>query len=93
MSIEVGGTFGVSLVWRHKEERWADDCVGVKKKQGPTVMCWGMIGWGWKGPFHVWEPETKAERDEAADIIASMNKAAKEKEDQLNRTWRNSPEW
>ena len=39
MSIEVGGTFGKSFVWRDKTERWHQDCVGAMKKQGPTVMC------------------------------------------------------
>ena len=27
MSIEVGGTFGLSYVWRDKTERWHKDCV------------------------------------------------------------------
>jgi len=43
MSIEVGGLFGLNLVWRDKTERWYSDCVGAMKKQGVSVMCWGMI--------------------------------------------------
>jgi hypothetical protein len=35
MSIEVGGSFGISLVWRDKTERWHTDCVEATKKQGP----------------------------------------------------------
>ncbi|KAA8892805.1 hypothetical protein FN846DRAFT_788800, partial [Sphaerosporella brunnea] len=66
MAIEVGGTFGVCLVWRDQSEKWEDDCVGAKKKQGPSVMCWGFIMWNYKGPFHVWDPETKEEREAAA---------------------------
>lgn len=93
MSIEIGGLFGVSYVWREKDECWNDDCVSVKKKQGATVMCWGMIGWGWKGPLYIWEAETKKEREEAVSQIASLNKLVKEKEDQLNMAWRNSAEW
>ena len=93
MSIKVGGTFGVSFVWRQKDDRWQDDCVGVKKNQGPTVMCWGMIGWGWKGPFHIWESESKEERDQAVKQIASLNQSAQEKEDRLNAIWRSSDEW
>ena len=38
MSIEVGGTMGTTYVWRDNAERWHHDCVGAKKKQGPTVM-------------------------------------------------------
>ena len=92
MSIEVGGTFGVSSVWRQKDECWQDDCVGVKKKQGPTVMCWGMFGWGWKGPFHICESESKEECEEAAKQIALLNQAAQEKEDNLNTIWGSSEE-
>ena len=56
-------------------------------------MCWGMIGWGWKGPFHIWESESKEEREEAAKQIALLPQAAQEKEDNLNTIWRSSEEW
>ena len=56
-------------------------------------MCWGMIGWGWKGPFHIWESESKEEREEAAKQIALLNQAAQEKENNLNTIWRSSEEW
>ena len=93
MSIEVGGFFGVNLVWRDKTEQWHDDCVGARKKQGATVMCWGMVGWGWKGPFYVWEPETKEEREEAEEKIKEINKENMEKEVELNAEWKASQEW
>ena len=64
---------GTTYVWRDKTERWHHDCVGAKKKQGPAVMCWGMIGYGWKGPFHVSETETEEERKEAEIEIARIN--------------------
>ncbi|KAG0641128.1 hypothetical protein HOY80DRAFT_883758 [Tuber brumale] len=48
MSIEVGGLFELNLVWQDQTEKWHDDCVRCMKKQGESVMCWGMIGWGWK---------------------------------------------
>lgn len=93
MSIEVGGTFGISYVWRDNTERWNKDCVGSKKKQGPAVMCWGMIGYGWKGPFYVWEPETEEEREEAEIEIARLNAEMEEEAKKDNATWRASPEW
>ena len=73
MSIEVGGAFGKPFVWRDKTEKWHSDCVGAMKKHGPTVMCWGMIGYGWKGPFYVWEVETDEEKMEAEAEIARIN--------------------
>ena len=88
MSIEVRGTFEKSFVWRDKTGRWHQDCVGAMKKQGPTVMCWGMIGYGWKGPFYVWEvePDEKKEAEaEVARINAEMVVEADEKKSVVDR--------
>lgn len=74
MSIEVGSTYGVNLVWREKGEKWHTDCIGQKKKRGLTVMCWGMIGYGWKGPFHIWMTETEEEKEQAIKEIDRLNK-------------------
>jgi transposase len=93
MAIEVGGTFGVCLVWREKSEQWADDCVGAKKKQGPSVMCWGFIMWNYKGPFHVWDPETKEEREAASIEIPKLNEQYQDEETGLNNEWKNSDTW
>ena len=38
-------------------------------------MCWGMIGYGWKGPFHIWIAETTEEREKAMEEIHSMNQS------------------
>ena len=83
----------MNRIWRDKTEKWHDDCVGARKKQCATVMCWRMVGWGWKGPFYVWEAETKEERQEAEEIIRELNEASAMKEEELNQEWRSSPEW
>ncbi|RPA98886.1 hypothetical protein L873DRAFT_1686154, partial [Choiromyces venosus 120613-1] len=93
MSIEIGSLFGLNLIWRDITERWHEDCVGAMKKQGISVMCWGMIGWGWKGPFHVWEMETKQEREEAATAIAILEAKRVAEENELNTLWKASDEW
>jgi transposase len=93
MAIEVGGTFGVCLVWRDKSEKWHDNCVGAKKKQGPSVMCWGFIMWNYKGPFYVWDPETKEEREAAAIEIPKLNAEHAEEEKRLNAEWKATKEW
>ena len=46
MSIEIGAVFGLSDVWRERSEKWHDNCIGAKKKQGEAVMCWGIVMWG-----------------------------------------------
>jgi len=43
MSIDIGGTFGTSQVWRENEEKWNQTCTETMKKRCPTMMCWGMI--------------------------------------------------
>jgi hypothetical protein len=93
MAIEVSGTFGVCLVWRDQSKKWEDDCGGAKKKQGPSVRCWGFIMWNDKGAFYVWDPETKEEREAATIEIPKLN-AEYEAEDKLrNEEWKASQEW
>ncbi|RPA90588.1 hypothetical protein L873DRAFT_402325 [Choiromyces venosus 120613-1] len=45
MSIEIGAVFGLHHVWRETGEKWHNDCVRAKKKQGEAVICWGMVMW------------------------------------------------
>jgi len=84
MSIEIGAVFGLNHVWRETSEKWHDDCVGAKKKQGEPVMCWGMVMYGWKGPFFVWVAETPEEREHATQEIARLNENSVEEEERLN---------
>ncbi|RPB00586.1 hypothetical protein L873DRAFT_1897670, partial [Choiromyces venosus 120613-1] len=84
MSIEIGGLYGPCLIWREKSERWADDCIGAKKKQGASIMCVGMISYGWKGPFWVWESETEEEKVTATSKILRYNENCGEEESRLN---------
>ena len=93
MSIEIGANWGLNSVWREKSEKWHKDCIGARKKQGRTVMCWGMIGWNFKGPFYVWTPETDEEREEAIREITRLNAASHEEADRLNAEWRASSTW
>jgi len=93
MAIEIGGLNGVNLVWRDKSEQWQEHCVGAKKKQGPRVTCWGMIEWNYKGPFHIWEKETKEEKAEAAEKIKVLNAGWAAEQKRLNEEWKAPEEW
>ncbi|KAA8913099.1 hypothetical protein FN846DRAFT_886784 [Sphaerosporella brunnea] len=93
MSIEIGGTYGVSRVWREKGEQYEEDCRGATKKNRATVMVWGFIKWGCKGPFYIWSPETEAEQVEAREQIAKINQQIEEEENRLNAEWKKSREW
>jgi len=63
------------------------------KKQGETVMCWGMIGYGWKGPFYVWDSETDAEKKEAEREIVRINTEMVTEAEERNRQWKASAEF
>jgi hypothetical protein len=93
MSIEVGSTFGISFVWRNKTQRWHADCMGATKQLGSSEMCWGMIGYGWKGPFHVSDPETEEEKQEPESEILRINTEMEEEAEKANAIWRDSAEW
>ncbi|KAF8242962.1 hypothetical protein K440DRAFT_670336 [Wilcoxina mikolae CBS 423.85] len=55
-------------------------------------MCWGMIGYGWKGPFHVWNPETEKEKQETESEIIRINTEMEEEAEKANTIWKNSAE-
>ena len=54
-------------------------------------MCWGMISWGIKGPFHVWDPESKPEKDKATAAIQQLNAATQQEEDRRIQEWKALP--
>ena len=64
-----------------------------KNKNGTSVMCWGAIRGGSKGPFFIWPTVTKEEKKKAKEEIANINKKMQEKKDRLNCEWKQSEEW
>ena len=93
MSIEIGGTFGPNTVWRDKGERWHTDCTGAKRKGGASVMCWGLIGYGFKGPFFVWDAETDAEKKADNAIIKEHNDKVMAQLLKDTEEWKKTSEW
>jgi transposase len=56
-------------------------------------MCWGMIGWNYKGPFHIWEKETKEEKEDAQKQIKALNAGWIVEQKRLNDEWKTTEEW
>jgi len=73
MSIEVDSRFGRSCIWKDETESLVHHCLGAMKRKWPTVMCWGMIGYGWKATLHVWDPETPEKHATAEIEIQKYN--------------------
>jgi transposase len=49
--------------------------------------------WNYKGPFYVWDPETKEEREAAALKIPKLNAEYGAEEKRRNEEWKASQEW
>jgi hypothetical protein len=49
--------------------------------------------WNYKGPFYVWDPETKEEREAAAIEIPKLNTEYTEEAKRLNAEWKATEEW
>jgi len=56
-------------------------------------MCWGMIGYGWRGPFDVLDPEMSKEWASAEIEIEKYNTKVLAKCERLDSEWRASIEW
>lgn len=54
------GDFHVKSVTRLKSETWHDDCVNQRFKNNNLLMFWGIIGYDYKGPCHVFTDKKKA---------------------------------
>ncbi|KAG0136904.1 hypothetical protein HOY82DRAFT_598768 [Tuber indicum] len=94
MSIVIGDTYGPSYVWRSKDEKWHEDCMGtIKKNVGTSVMCWGMIGWNYKGPFYVWEEESEQEKKEAEEEMNFINSIIMEEQERATTEWKASEDY
>ncbi|KAG0638678.1 hypothetical protein HOY80DRAFT_1077327 [Tuber brumale] len=94
MAMTIGDTYGPSYVWQSKDEKWNDDCIGTTKKGGGTsVMCWGMIGWNYKGPFFIWEEESQQEKKEATEEIDLINLIIVQEQEQATAEWKASEDY
>lgn len=56
-------------------------------------MFWGMIGYGYKGPCHIWAAETDQDRLEAAKTIAEINTMVENECQRLEKEWKSSEEF
>jgi transposase len=49
-------------VWRTSEERYNKSCIRPRWKGYTEFQFWGSFTWDRKGPCHIWNKETKAQR-------------------------------
>lgn len=89
-SVVPGQTRGQEGVWRRVREEYDGNKGTVNRKKTSrqnSVMFWGAICHGVRGPCHVWSKETELERREALKELEIENQTAEEaarKSPQLN---------
>jgi transposase len=74
-SVTMGGQRGRIRVWRLNSEAYNYHCIRRRWKGFKEFMFWGCFSYDKKGPCHVWEDETKAERAQADKWLEDKNKA------------------
>ena len=72
-SIVLGQQRGRRRIWRKPSQLWDEDIVKPRFKKSVTVMGWGAFTWDEKGPFHIYSPETAAQKRNATAAIARLN--------------------
>src|SRR6266498_706070 len=61
-SVQLGGVRGKRRVWRKDDEAFHDHCIVRRWKGNSKFMWWSCFCWFEKGPYHIWSPETAAEK-------------------------------
>lgn len=69
----MGGQRGRIRLWRKKEEAHNKHCIRRRWKGFKQFMFWGCFSYDSKGPCHVWEDETKAQKKESKEWLEAEN--------------------
>jgi hypothetical protein len=72
-SVVINHRRGGYRVWRKADERVVKSCIRERWKGYSEFMFWGCFSYDKKGPCHVYQPETKAEKEDAARQIEQLN--------------------
>ena len=83
-SVLMGIRRGSRKLWRRPDEQYKRQCVRNRWKGYSEFMFWGCFTYEKKGPCYVWQPETAAEKKEAATAIAALNEG---REQRLREEW------
>ena len=74
-SVVLGSRRGRRLQWRTPKEKYAQTCIRRRWKGCSEFMFWGCFSYEKKGLFHIWKPETAAEKRAAQGEIDKINEA------------------
>ena len=72
-SVQLGGVRGRRRVWRRKDEAHHEHVITRRWKGFKEFMWWSCFSYDKKGPFHIWEEETLAERKACEADLKARN--------------------
>ena len=64
---------GKIRVWRRSNEQFTQSNIRRRWKGACEFMWWSCFSYDKKGPYHVWKPETKAEKKKAEEELKALN--------------------
>jgi hypothetical protein len=79
-SVQLGGVRGRRRVWRKKNETHHPYVIARRWKGFQEFIWWSCFTYDEKGPYHIWEAETPAERKAATADLAARNAAKYDKD-------------
>jgi hypothetical protein len=82
-SVQLGSVRGKRRVWRRADEAFHPHVITRRWKGFSELMWWSAFSYNKKGPYHIWEDETKEEKEECIKDLAARN-AARYEEDKIN---------
>jgi hypothetical protein len=71
--VVLGYRRGSVRVWRTSEERYDPTVMRARWNGASEFMFWGCFSYDKKGPFHIWKPETKKDKDAARKELSALN--------------------
>ena len=74
-SVQLGSVCGKRRVWRRPDEAYHDHVIVRRWKGFSELMWWSAFSYDKKGPFHIWEDETKEEKEACLKDLAARNAA------------------
>ena len=78
-SVLLGARRGKVRVWRTSKETFSPTVVRNRWKGFSEFMFWGCFTYDRKGPFHIWQKETSAEKKASIAYIDALNEALEPK--------------
>jgi hypothetical protein len=87
---------GMQNVSRFSDERFHKDCIDQRYNNYSEAMFWGCFTYDFKGPCHIYYPETESQKADNADLVEQLNineieaecrKAFDEQEREKERKW------